>query len=142
LTVKAALAVTRLRALRMALLVLHKALVDAERARYERAHGRIDSPKQALSLLMHHPWFAWLKPLADLIVHADERLAGDVPVGPADVQLFTEHLSRLLQVQQDDDDTFLDAYRRALQDAPDVVIAHGRLMALLASRAPKPPSPH
>jgi len=141
-TVATALAVTRLRALRMAVLSLHKALVDVERARYERAKGRIESPQQALRLLMHDPWFAWLKPLSDLIVHADERLASEVPVGPLDVKVFTDHLARLLQVQPDEDDTFLDSYRRALQDAPDVIMAHARVVALLGSRQPPTPSPH
>src|SRR5829696_4759008 len=58
-----ALASARLRAIRVALLPLHKTLVDAERSRYERAHGRIESAQRALRLLIEDPWFAWIQPL-------------------------------------------------------------------------------
>jgi hypothetical protein len=128
--VVAALAAAKLRALRTTLLTLHKAVLDAERQRYERAHGRIESAHEALRLAMHDPWFAWLRPLANLIVAADERLADEAPVSPADVERVSEHVRGLLQLNLAGD-TFRTEYQRTLQETPDVVVAHGKVLALL-----------
>jgi len=129
-SVVAALAAARLRALRTALLTLHKSILDAERRRYERAHGRIEGPHEALRLVMHDPWFAWLRPLANLIVAADERLADEAPVTPADVERVGEHVRGLLQLELGGDG-FRTEYQRTLQETPEVVIAHGKVLALL-----------
>jgi len=127
--VPAALAAAKLRALRMALLALHKTLLDHERERYERAHGRVESPGQMLNLVMNDPWFAWLRPMSALVVQADERLDSDDGVSATDVTAFSVQIRDLLQ------GTFAGvdqvAYQRALQDAPEVVMAHGRLAAAL-----------
>ena len=64
----------RLNEIRLALLSLHKALVDAERVSYEKTVGTIQSPTHFLNLLTSDPWFAWLQPLSRLIVTLDERL--------------------------------------------------------------------
>ena len=116
--------------MRTALLTLHKAVLDAERRRYERAHGRIENAHQALRLVMDDPWFAWLRPLANLIVATDERLADDAPVTPADVDRVSEHVRGLLQLSLGGDG-FRTEYQRTLQDTPEVVIAHGKVRALL-----------
>ena len=50
--VAAALAASKMRAIRTALIALHKALLDAERTRYGRAHGPIENPHQALQLVL------------------------------------------------------------------------------------------
>ena len=125
-----ALAVARVRALRMALLALHKTLIDAERVSYERAHGRIESPHHALRLLMEDPWFAWLRPMAQLIVQIDERLAEKEPLTASEAAAFEEQIQRF--VRADTTDPFGVSYQRVLQDAPAVVVAHGRVMSLLA----------
>jgi hypothetical protein len=57
-----ALAVARLRAVRIGLLHLHKTLLDAERERYVRERGPIDGPGHALKLVLNDPFFAWLRP--------------------------------------------------------------------------------
>src|SRR4029434_1345099 len=96
--IAAALAAAKYRALRTALLTLHKAVLDAERLRYERAHGPIENPGQALRLVMEDPWFTWLQPLAELIIQADERLAVDVPVDAAHLRAVRVHVRGLLPV--------------------------------------------
>jgi hypothetical protein len=132
--VETALAAARLRALRLRLLPLHKAVLDAERERYERLHGRIDSPQRALRLVLYDPWFAWLRPLADAIVQIDERLAdANAPVRADDVDLFVTQVRGLVQGDAAGA-AFHEGYRRALQDVPDVVVAHGQLTALLNNR--------
>ena len=127
--VAAALAAARLRAWRLGLLDVHKFLIDAERRRYERTHGPIDGPHHAFRLLMHDQEFAWLRPLADLIVQIDERLADAGPIGPEELNEYAARIRRRLQSQ--DPVTFGVPYRQALQDEPDVVVAHGTLLRLL-----------
>jgi hypothetical protein len=126
----AALATARLRATRLYLLEWHKALVDAERERYERMHGRVENAHQMLHLVIQDPWFAWLRPISALIVQADERMADDAPVQMTEARDLGREVRRLL----DGDGSaapFRDAYHRVLQDSPDVVLAHGRLLAHL-----------
>ena len=52
----------RLREVSGALLRLHKALLDDERAQFERVRGRIESSGQFLQLVLHDEWFAYLRP--------------------------------------------------------------------------------
>ena len=124
-------AMARVRALRLGLLALHKALLDTEQRRYERVHGRIEGPHQALQLVLKDPWFAWVRPISELIVEVDARLDDDdVPLQWAEAQAFRGQIAGLLQ-QDLGSETFRDQYRRSLQDEPDVVMAHGKLVALL-----------
>lgn len=55
-----------------ALLRLHKALLDDERVSYERVHGRISSNGELLQLVLNDAWFAWLRPLSQVIAKIDE----------------------------------------------------------------------
>jgi len=129
--VVAALAAARLRAIRMALLDLHKTLVDIERTRYGRAYQPIEGPHQALQLLLHDPWFAWLRPISELIVQGDERLADDRPVKPDEAEGFAAQALGLLQ-QDLGGAEFRREYQRSLQEAPEVVVAHARVVRLAA----------
>ncbi|NGZ61394.1 MAG: hypothetical protein CV081_12970, partial [Nitrospira sp. LK265] len=62
-----------------ALLRLHKALLDNERVSYERVHGRIPSNGALLQLVLNDPWFAWLRPLSQLMTKLDELSEKDDP---------------------------------------------------------------
>ena len=130
--VATAIAAARMRAVRVQLLDLHKVLIALERQRYERAHGRIESSSEALRLLVSDPWFAWLRPLAQLIVQIDTRLADDEPVQVADLDALVATTRALVHIDQAGHG-FQESYHRALQDAPDVGVVHGRLMAQLKS---------
>src|SRR5579862_2837793 len=61
------------------LLGIHKALLDHERARYERAHGRVESAGAYLQLVINDPYFAWLGPLTQVIVAIDEFASSRKP---------------------------------------------------------------
>jgi hypothetical protein len=84
----------RLELLREALLAVHKALLDAERERFERTHGPIPHASGFLQLAIHHEWFAWLQPVTATVVRIDERtmsrraplLAHEVPGLVAEAQ--------------------------------------------------------
>lgn len=134
--IERALAVARVRAVRDALVALHKALLDAERRRYERVHGRIDGAHAALKLALEDPFFRWLTPLSALIVQTDERLSDDgAPLDAAGAEIYARRVRQLVHGPAAEA-TFLTEYHRALQDTPDVVVAHGRVMALVGGRAP------
>src|ERR1044072_91845 len=75
----------RLRALRRALLHLHKALLDSERAAYEQAMGRVTSG-ELLQLVLNDEQFAWLRYISELIVRIDELLDTDEPVAAEDAE--------------------------------------------------------
>jgi hypothetical protein len=129
--IAAALAAARLRAIRTALLALHKALIDTERGRYARAHGPVEGPHQLLQLVLRDPWFAWLRPIAELIVQADERLADDRPVKAEESEAYAADVLGLLQQEQEDSD-FRREYHRSLQETPEIVLAHAAVVRLAA----------
>ncbi len=129
-TVSLALHAARLRALRTAVLALHKAILDAERLRYERSRGKLAGAQQLLRLVLEDPFFAWFRPLATFVVQADERLSEDRAIERAEVETFAAQLRALLQ-SDESAGGFHDEYRRTLQDVPDVVILHGRIIKLL-----------
>src|SRR5919199_3695154 len=69
----------RLRDVRRGLLRLHKRLLDAERAWYEQAHGRVSSGEM-LQLVIHDEQFSWLHAVSELIVRIDEMLDAEEPL--------------------------------------------------------------
>ena len=128
--IASAISIAGLRAVRMQLLDLHKALIDVERARYEQAHGPLGSPQQVLRLLIDDPWFAWLRPLAQLIVQIDERLAGKPPLTAAEAEALLDQTRSLMRRDRNDSE-FHQQYRRVLQDVPAIVVMQGALAGLL-----------
>ena len=120
----------RLRALRTAVLALHKAILDTERVRYERMRGPVNGAQHLLRLVLEDPFFAWFRPLATFVVQADERLSEDRSVERSEVDTFAAQLRALLQSDESAGD-FHHEYRRTLQDVPEVVILHGKVIALL-----------
>ena len=123
-----------LNALRGRVLRLHKALIQTERRRFERTHGRIESEYQLLALLSNDPAFAWLRPLTVYIVELEEKLDDKEGVGAQDAEQFGIALRRLM-MGGDRIPTFHRSYVRVLQDEPDIVLIHGEIMPTL----PKPP---
>src|SRR5688500_10445818 len=123
----------RLTEIRHALVRLHKALVDYDRVRYEKTVGAIQSPGQFLELLMRDPWFAWLHPLSELIVSMDQALDEKEPLTPAIAEALVKEASALL-VPTEEGHTFSKHYYDALQEEPDVVLAHGAVVQLIRKR--------
>src|SRR5258708_10658985 len=63
--------------LRPALLQLHKALLDAQRIRYERENGRVESRGELLALVLEDSSFEWLRVLSALIARLDDLADAD-----------------------------------------------------------------
>jgi len=118
----------RLREVRLKLLHLHQTLLEMERRSFERTHGRVNSG-ELLQLVINNEQFAWLRILSALVVQIDEILDADEPVSDADMisliaaarQLFTES----------EDHEFHHKYQAALQQEPEVVMAHSALLKLI-----------
>ena len=117
-----------LRDVRLRLLHLHQTLLEMERTGYERTHGRVNSG-ELLQLVINHPEFAWLRMVSALVVQIDEMLDADEPASAADM------ISLLAAARQffaeSEDQEFRQKYQAALQQEPDVVMAHSSLMELL-----------
>jgi hypothetical protein len=116
--------------LRETLLRLHKALIESERVGYERVFGKIASPYQFLQLLTNDPWFAWLRPLSQLVAATDEMLDGKKPLTSAGAAALAARAKSLL-VATAGDDGFSGHYDEALQRDPDVVFAHAEVAMCL-----------
>src|SRR6202795_4287842 len=75
----------KLLSLRLALLRLHKTLLDMERREYERVHGKVNTG-ELFRLVIDHEQFAWLHNISEFVVRLDESLAGEVPVTSDDTR--------------------------------------------------------
>jgi hypothetical protein len=123
----------RLVAVRHGLLELHKALLDGERERYERIHGKVTAAKM-LQLAFQDPQFAWLRSMSELIVRIDELLDTEEASDTDLESLLTS--ARTLLTTAGQSTTFAREYEAALQRDPHVVVLHGRVTQELdASRA-------
>jgi hypothetical protein len=120
----------RLDQLRRKLLHLHKILLDAERAAYEREHGR-KTAGEVLQLLINHEQFAWLHRISELVVRTDEILEDEEPSAATNAAiLLTE--ARSLLMPSETGDAFGKKYHDALQRQPDAVLAHKDVAAILS----------
>lgn len=113
-----------------ALLVLHKALIEAERVVYEQNVEPIRSPNHFLQLLTWDSWFAWLHPLSQLIAAIDETVDSKEPVTEAEMEALVNQ-ARALLVASENGTGFSRHYYNALQADPAVVLAHANVVKLL-----------
>ena len=120
----------RLSGVRDALLRLHKALLESERVGYERSTGRIRSSQEFLQLALKDEWFAWLRPVSELIVQIDELLDGENPLTDELASAIVERTRTLLT---DGQAPFGRQYHELLQRDPGVLVAHGGVIGRLAT---------
>lgn len=113
-----------------ALLRLHKALLDGERVSYERVHGRIPSNGAFFQLVLGDAWFAWLRPLSQLMARLDELCEEDEDAGRAEIAELMA-TARTLLTPSEVGEGFARHYYDALQRDPDVVLAHAAARGLL-----------
>lgn len=106
-----------LKAVRLGLLRLHKALIDSERAVFEQSRGRLTSG-QFLQALLQEPFFEWLRPFSGLIVRMDEALAAEEPVTEEDARSLIDEVRALVEGER---------YEAVRDRDPDVLVAHVEL---------------
>lgn len=118
---------------------LHRTLLGAVRAGYERLYGPVADPLSVLQLALHDPLFAWLRPMSslnaelDALVDEPEAVLDDAKL--ANVRATLERWTS----QREGDDDFASSYRVFLQTEPEVVMAHAVLRNRL-SALPQPPA--
>ena len=125
----------RLRDLSARLLLLHKLLLDRERHAYEQRRGPIRSG-ELLSRVLHDEEFAWLRVLSGMIAEIDSLADADDPLGPEGVQRMFRETYRLLKSGSRGD--FQDKYYAALQESPDVIMAHADVSRVLRASSTPP----
>ena len=123
----------QLRTVRDHLLTLHKALLDSERAKYEKAYGPVRSPGEMLQLVLGNEHFAWLRPYSGLIVHIDEWLADD-DASPAEADAFWNEAIVLTTPSAAADETAGGRYRLFLDEVPKVATEHAAIRAALGKQ--------
>lgn len=120
------------REIRTVLLHLHKTLLDWQRAEYEQDHGPM-ATSELLQLILNHEAFAWLRSMSGLIVQIDEALAAKPPEVPAAGPMIGR--ARRL-VAPSSGSAYVERYHAALQELPEAVLAHSRLVTLLKLHNP------
>jgi len=85
---------------------------------------------------MHDGDFAWLHYLSELVVQIDELLAVDTePLEDEALGLLEQ--ARFLMIPAASGDSFQRNYFQALQNSPNVILAHSDVVKLLGNRAPE-----
>lgn len=112
----------RLREVSRALLHLHKAMLDDERAVYEQKHGAV-SNTQLLTLLLEDEHFGWLRHLSSAIAAIDDAVASRDAV-PDEKATALLARARDLVAPGDRTSPYAQKYDAAVQRAPQVAWAH------------------
>ena len=120
--------------LRLALLKLHKTLLNMERRDYEREHGAVNTG-ELFRLVIDHAQFAWLHNISEFVVRIDETLAVKEPVTP-EYTATAISLARKMFVPTESGDSFQKKYFDAIQRDPAVVIEHAELARLFNNEPP------
>ena len=115
---------------RIALLALHRALVEGERRGYERAHGRV-SGGDFLQVLIHDPAFAWLEPLTRLIARLDELDDAEAEGAQPEAAAGVLAAIRALLSLRPEGSEFQRRYAERIDQDPDLAVAHGIMLAEL-----------
>jgi len=118
--------------LRTALLALHKSLLDAQRIRYEREHGRVESRGELLDLVLREPSFEWLRVLSALIARLDELARAEEDRSEA-LRGVIGRLQTLVRFEGNLG--FTAPYREIVEAVPDALVAHVQVSRLLAEFA-------
>ena len=121
-------AIQFLSAVRRPLLSLHKAILDHERATYEKEFGAV-TPAAFLQVLINGSGFRWLNPLSVMIANVDEIL-DDKEAEAADRLAAVEGVTGLFSPDQPEN-AFLPRYLPLLQADPAILHHHGQVSQLL-----------
>ncbi|MEI9960557.1 MAG: hypothetical protein WDM76_05310 [Limisphaerales bacterium] len=124
----------RLIEVRDGLLRLHKALLESERVSYEQTFGKIQSPYQFLQLATNDSWFAWLRPVSQLIIVMDETLDAKEPLTATMVDALVTRAKTML-VASEGGEEFSRHYDEALQRDPNVIFAHAAVAKFFKAKA-------
>ncbi|PYQ31528.1 MAG: hypothetical protein DMF57_14225 [Acidobacteria bacterium] len=118
-----------LRDISVALIPLHRYLIEAARSDYVFAYEKeLDRPVHLLQLLKEDPFFAWLKPLTSVIVDIDEMVRTDFTADAAGA--IHDRIDGLVGSAVAEGD-FASHYREILQRDVNVAMAHAAVRQAL-----------
>jgi hypothetical protein len=114
-------------ALRNQLLHLHKKLMDAERAEYEKAENVTLSPLKLLQLLTEDERFSWLRQLSQLVVVMDEAMEEKPPLTPQRMDALVAEAQQLL-IGSDEPGSFAMRYAARRKGDAALAVAHEEII--------------
>ena len=120
----------RITQLRHALLELHKAMLDAQRIEYERAHGRIETSGEYLGLVLNHAEFEWIRALSALIAQLDEWAEEMDTASSTGLDGIVEALRALIR-RGGSNPAFSVRYWKMVEDEPGVTVGHVKVWRLI-----------
>lgn len=121
-------AIQFLKNVRKPLLSLHKSILDHERATYEKKVGPI-TPAAFLQQLISGADFRWIAPLSTAIANIDDLLE-DEKVTAEEKIAGAQAIASLL-VGDAPDNAFRQHYLPLLQENPDILHEHGKVVQAL-----------
>jgi hypothetical protein len=113
---------------RRPLLSLHKAILDHERAAYEKEFGPA-TPAAFLQVLINGSGFRWIAPLSTVIANVDETL-DDKKATDVDRIGAVEGVTTLFSSDRPEN-IFLPRYLPLLQASPAILHEHGNVAQVL-----------
>ncbi|MBL9144498.1 MAG: hypothetical protein JNM99_12535 [Verrucomicrobiaceae bacterium] len=119
--------------LRNQLLSLHKILMLAERALYEKEGNVIQGPNHFLQLLTGDARFAWLRELSQLIVMIDEAMEEKPPITTERKDALVNE-ARLLLTGSNESGSFASKYAAMMERVPSIATAHAEISKAFAPR--------
>ena len=117
---------------RRALLRLHKALIDSERAVYEARNGPMNN-SEFLGALLQEPFFQWMRPFSQLIAAMDELMFGDEPVTAEGARPYVAQAHALVAESGDGGTPESVRYGQVRDRDPSVLFAHTELLRRVAA---------
>jgi hypothetical protein len=123
-------ALEQLQAVRPLLLRLHKDLMEGVRIAYEEEHGTIPSTGEYFRLVLGHESFSWLRPISQLIVRVDERIAAKKPEVAENAEVLVSEVHNLLALLEKESEQ-RNHYHQALKHNPNIAVIYAEAMKLL-----------
>ncbi len=104
------------------LLRVHRGLLEAERTRFEKQHGRIANNSAFLQLVINDPWFDWLRPMGQMVLLIDERTSDKKrPLGSAEATALFGQSLELLKADEEGN-AFQRLFFRSIQSSPELAV--------------------
>ena len=101
---------------------MHRGLLEAERNRYEKHHGRIANNSAFLQLVINDPWFDWLRPMGQMVLMIDERTSDKKqPLGSVEAATLFEQALALLKADAEGD-AFQRLFLQSIQSSPELAV--------------------
>ena len=118
-----------------ALAGLHRALIERVRRDYEREKGRVAGPTHFLRLLMEDPYFAWLRPLSELMANIDQLREFEAPARDEVATAVRSVVEQLIAAPSAEPASaeFTRHYWPLMLEEPEVTMAHAGVKQSIAA---------